>query len=570
MKLTSKLSIIVLIPILTLAGVTLAFTLYTVRGMMEDQEKQILHSVAVSTVQSYHFGNTSGFHRLENGDVWIGDKINVSQNSELLDTILSETGIVSTFFYGDERIMTTLLSEDGDRAIGTKASKEVSDIVLKQGQPYFSTNLEILGKKYYAYYYPIYQIGSTTEVIGMFFVGSLQDTIQGTIDKLFYNFIAITIGMTVLCFAIAFLSTRSITQPLKKAVKNMELLAKGDLTNKQQLSNRLLKRKDEIGALNRANNTLSKELREIIGIITDQAEALSRSAGLLQSDATLTADTMRQVDIAVSDISGGALSQAEETQNASSQMMNIGDMIEDTTKEVELLKSNAEIMETASNDSSQILTELMQVNEKAKSAIHIIYDQTHTTHSSAIKIQEAANLITAIAKETNILSLNASIEAARAGEHGRGFSVVADQIQKLASESNFSAKTITTIIDALIQDSSKAVDIMEEVKQIIDRQINDVSKTKNVFTDVQSGIHHSLSSIASIVSMTETLNQSKTSIIDSIQNLSAISEENAASCEETSASATMVASTISDVFDAAVALQEIVTQLETNVAKFSL
>lgn len=570
MKLRAKLSLLVLLPILALGTVILLYTLSKVREMMEEQEKQILHSTAISAVQAYRFGINSEYHRLDDGSVWIGNEINISENSELVDNILKETGIVSTFFYGDERIMTSIRTENGERAIGTKASAEVANTVLTKGTPYFSTNLEILGVGYYAYYYPIYQIGSSSEIIGMFFVGSPQQTVLTAINDLLYVFFMITTGMTLLCFVIAFLSTNTIISPLKKSIKHIESLAEGNLKNNILLSTRALKRRDEIGSLNRASNTLLKELRNIIGSIVQQSKSLSKSSASLSTDATQTAETMKHVDTAVNDISQGALSQAEETQNASTQMIHISSMIENTSSEVELLTTNANAMNTSSNDSSEILTELMQVNEKAKTAIHIIYDQTHTTHSSAVKIQQATNLITAIAKETNILSLNASIEAARAGEHGKGFSVVADQIQKLAAESNSSAKMIEGIIQVLIQDSNKAVEIMDEVKQIIDRQINDVTKTKTVFTDVQSKIIQSLASISKISTMAESLNKAKFSIVDSIQNLSAIAEENAASCEETAASTTVVASTISDVFEASITLQEIAKELEKTIAKFQL
>ena len=114
-----------------------------------------------------------------------------------------------------------------------------------------------------------------------------------------------------------------------------------------------------------------------------------------------------------------------------------------------------------------ILKELMEVNDQTKLSIDEIYEQTNITNASAQKIKAATDIIASIAEETNLLSLNASIEAARAGEQGRGFAVVASQIQKLAEQSNDSAKQIDDITNVLIQDSTHAVDTMQGVQKIM-------------------------------------------------------------------------------------------------------
>lgn len=113
----------------------------------------------------------------------------------------------------------------------------------------------------------------------------------------------------------------------------------------------------------------------------------------------------------------------------------MGNMIEETNNEIEDLRNSARAMRSAGENAMKILDELNKINQQTKDAISVIYEQTNTTNTSAMKIKEATDIITDIAEETNLLSLNASIEAARAGEQGRGFAVVASQIQKLAEQS---------------------------------------------------------------------------------------------------------------------------------------
>ena len=139
----------------------------------------------------------------------------------------------------------------------------------------------------------------------------------------------------------------------------------------------------------------------------------------------------------------------------------------------------------------------------------MIYNQTNTTNSSAQRIKEATALITEIAEETNLLSLSASIEAARAGEQGRGFAVVAGQIQKLAEQSNESARQIEEIITSLLDDSGKAVETMEAVKEIMDEQNANVERTNDQVRQVIGQVDDSIAAIDRIAQQSKKLNETR-------------------------------------------------------------
>ena len=328
------------------------------------------------------------------------------------------------------------------------------------------------------------------------------------------------------------------------------------------------KKKDEVGVMARALIRMRKEMKITIEKIRTGSGELYDAAQSMNNLASQTAESVEQVDKAISEIAQGATSQAQETQTATENVILMGNMIEETNNEIEDLRNSARDMRSAGENAMKILDELNKINQQTKDAISVIYEQTNTTNTSAMKIKEATDIITDIAEETNLLSLNASIEAARAGEQGRGFAVVASQIQKLAEQSNESARQIALIIDELISDSAKSVETMEEVKEVIGKQDEYVSNTESSFRDVNDGIAKSIDGIRIIAAKTKDLDGARVKVVDVVQNLTAIAEENAASTEETSASAAEVGNTIGNVAQEAKHLNVIANDLEENIKVF--
>lgn len=334
---------------------------------------------------------------------------------------------------------------------------------------------------------------------------------------------------------------------------------------------RISRRRDETGQIAKSLVSLREHLVTIVSQIQAQSFRLYEASNELDSNAALTSSTVGNVEIAVSEIASGATSQAEETQKATDNIVDMGNMIQYTNSEVENLTSTANLMKQSSDKASSTLQELDNINKRAIESIDIIYEQTNTTNASAMKIQEATTLISSIAEETNLLSLNASIEAARAGEAGRGFAVVASQIQKLAEQSNDSARQIEEIIHTLIMDSQKAVETNERSPRdhAAAKRAN-VSKTGAVFSQVREGISESLSGVNEIADKTAQLDDARSNVVDVVQSLTAIAEENAASTEETSASVIEVSNIMQQISDNAGELKKIASVLEENIKAFQL
>lgn len=371
----------------------------------------------------------------------------------------------------------------------------------------------------------------------------------------------------IFCCVIGLLIAIRIVKPIEKITLIIEQFAELDFTENKWLAY-VNKRKDETGVMGRAMDALRKELIEVITKIASQSNNLYDASHTMSSSAEETSLSVEQVEKAVSEIAQGASAQAQETQTATENIILMGNMIEETNDEVESLRVNARAMRDAGNKAIEILEDLSHINQQTKEAIQVIYEQTNTTNVSAMKIKEATDMITDIAEETNLLSLNASIEAARAGEQGRGFAVVAAQIQKLAEQSNESARQIAEIINSLITDSEKSVETMEEVKAVIEKQNENVMNTENAFLHVKDGIDKSIDGIRAIAARTGKLDEARIKVVDVVQNLTAIAEENAASTEETSASTSEVGSIVASIADNAKQLNDIASNMEDSVKLF--
>jgi len=566
-KLRGKILAMAIIPIFVVGAVICVIVTNRVSSMVFNEVHSTLKSTCIAVANSYKALVDGNYRQDENGDVWKGENFKVSGNTKIIDEIKAHTDLEVTMFYGDTRVLTTVLDKEGQRVVGTKASQEVIEQVLQRGESYYSEDVEVGGRRFVGYYEPVYQ-SNGNEIIGMFFSGKQYSLVKQEINKILMAIVAVIAIALIICSILIAVFVSRIVKFLKHGFGLIKQVADGNLV--LDFNSDILKRADEIGDMSRGIKELKDSLTEMIREVVENAENLSQASLSLKEVAKNTADNVEQVENAVDDIARGATSQSEETQISSENIIKIGKMIDETRKEVEkLYKSSNEIRESG-DEADSVLKELEDINDKVKESIDVVYEQINTTNESAVKIREATSLITSIAEETNLLSLNASIEAARAGEQGKGFAVVAAQIQNLAEQSNESAKIIDKIINMLILDSNKSVEIINEVKNTMVKQLEKISKTSESFSKVKNGIEYSIDSVNSISIKTNNMDLAKDAVIDGVQNLTAIAEENAAASQQTAASIVEVSSAIAEVAKSAEGLQKISEELEKSINIFKL
>lgn len=419
------------------------------------------------------------------------------------------------------------------------------------------------GKTKYAAY------ALTSDNSAILVISADESDVLGSIRAVTTRSVIVAVLLIIVCAVASVLIVTYLIKPVGQMTSVIKKIGDLDFKETPEL-NELSKRSDEFGLMSMAIKGMQQKLATVITEIKGHAEKLSETAEDLSNSAEETTSNVEQIEKAVQEIAEGATSQAAETQNATENIVKMGNMIEETTSKVSELLNTADQMNDRGSEASGIIENLRATNESAGKSIDVIYEQTNRTNTSAQNIQEATTLIRSIADETNLLSLNASIEAARAGENGRGFAVVASQIQKLAEQSNQSAVQIDGIIQSLLEDSSKSVEIMDQVRKVMTEQNENVVKTSTIFEQIKSGIADTITGVGKISDKAKELDESRKSIVDAVQDLTAISEENAASTEKTSASTAEVVQIVDGVSKSAVKLQSVAQTLNESAQQFKV
>ena len=564
MNLKKKILAITIGPVLILGIITILFTVTMVKNSMMDETKDALKGTAAATLAAYD-QNTGDYLETSNGDIWKGS-YNISKSENLVDRIKDNTGMDVTFFYGDKRIMTSAMDENGNRILKSKAGDVIVEKVLNGGEEYFSEAVSIEGTLNYGYFMPVYQNGSDTDIVGMVFVGTNKQDKDAVVMRLLGSIVAAVVAIMLVCLIVSTKLASTISRNIRTSIKTVEKIAAGDLN--VQVNNKLLKSKDEIGDLSRVTITLRDAMQRTTLEINQNVQKLLEASSLLGTAADNTNGTMNKVRTAVNRIVENSTEQAENSKSTSEHMRLMGDNITETSAEVEALNSNAAFMHESSEKAAETLTNLQRINGEVEQIIGEVQEQTNRTNDSVQQIYKATAFIASIAEETDLLSLNASIEAARAGENGKGFAVVAEQIKKLSEQSNQSSNEIEETAMMLSEDSQKAVEIMQKMQEIIMSQSESMKDTQKVVEEVVAQIANSMQSIQQIKETTEHLANVRNEVLQAVETLSNIAQDSVSGTKKTYEDTEEVVDTFKQVYMSAEQLREIADQLAGSVQYF--
>lgn len=389
----------------------------------------------------------------------------------------------------------------------------------------------------------------------------MVNIIRGRLESAMIIFAVVVAASSVGVFVIA----RSISKGIKGTKERLDVLATNDLSAAVPET----KARDEIGQMSRSFGKMQQNLRTVITTLYAQSDELAESCESMNAATTQASESMETIKNAAGELAATATQTAGDVENIASDMNRLDAIMGDSVDSTKALAEASDLIRRASAEGMKIVENLTSVNNDCVAAFDSIFEGIASVEGSANRISDASELISSIAGQTNLLSLNASIEAARAGDAGRGFSVVAEEIRKLSDESEQNVSTINSLLDELQANTRSAIDKSEMVKGFVEAQNESVAKTRESFEGIVAAIDDVNRAVSLLSEVNSRLSRGFEGIGNLVSNLSAASEENAATAEELSATSDMVArnvealgSTEAQIDRAAAALTEIVKKFK--------
>jgi methyl-accepting chemotaxis protein len=453
-------------------------------------------------------------------------------------------------------------NDEADAVSSATKSNSAGELPTKDGETKGFIFKAPSGEKVYNVALPYHEASAE---IGTINAGiSLRD-MNDLIMKGMIEIAIISLGIVLVSIIVAILISKGLTRPLNSITDRLDDFAAGDLTLKFQC-----KSKDEIGKLTEGLNTTVTTLRETVEGIKITTTGLHRASAALTSAGENAAASSQVVSSALNEVFKGINDQTVYISDMAERFEEFSQTLDDIqVKSQDVVGSSQRIKGNADKGSEQLKNLIISIRD-IRSLFEKAEDRIGILGSDVEKIEEITDVINGVAEQTNLLALNAAIEASRAGEAGRGFSVVADEIRKLAEQVMYSSKSINALIEAVKSGTSNVTSNTALISEKINAQVSVVENTVLSFNDIQKEVDNSLVQMKEAYELIESTVNEKDHIINRVDSLSTIAEEVLSSAKDIAASAETEATNVKNVYNVAQNVGSMADSLTSNINKFKV
>lgn len=470
---------------------------------------------------------------------YVGAGTYVHDNIRPLDNA-DNIGLESAYTYVVDNHGTILYHPDSGKVGGMSENEALLEVLANLGNADSKKTGTISyvynGVKKHAAYY----VGEEQHYVAVF---TADDREILTNTKRNLNIMVISAGVLILFFsALAFIISKLIVKPLKKMVKVIEALSKGNTDVNTDVRTVVTESRN----IRDSATDFKGALREALGAVKNASLVLKDSIDDVRAKTVDNTDKVNQINTAISEISQTSQNVAQNAQDITEQTITLSDKIDILFKNVAELDKSAGLIKTNNENAAAQMSIVMAAAQSSVDAVDGIAEKIQETNLAIDEISKCVSVIEEISSQTNLLSLNASIEAARAGEAGKGFAVVAEEIRHLSDSTAESAQEIKQIIEKVVKLSEVTVDYANKVVRTTEEEQQNISDTQQQFAILSDAVTNSLDNIYDIKNVTDILENIKSHLVTATSNLGAIAEELGASAQEASANCHTVAQTCND------------------------